>query len=99
MKSLSILSDTLITDRFKRKLELLVFYVICAECIERADVKQLYPTAAYQCLRNTGLKYTIIRCLKPNGTLQTDVVNNLINARAVSMATDITFCLADANRQ
>jgi hypothetical protein len=58
-------------------------------CYLGVDVSQLFPTSAYQCLKNNGYSFVIPRAYYCYGAVDVHVVQTLQNARAAGMVTDI----------
>jgi hypothetical protein len=58
-------------------------------CVLGVDVSQLFSTATYQCMKNSGYIFAIIRGYYSYGAVDVHVVQNLQNARAAGMITDI----------
>jgi hypothetical protein len=72
------------------KLYLLVALIVVPSlCTLGVDVSQLFPTSTYQCMKNNGYTFVILRGYCSFGGMDTNAVSNLNNARAAGMITDI----------
>jgi hypothetical protein len=58
-------------------------------CVLGVDVSQLFSTSTYQCMKNAGYQFVIPRGYYSYGAVDVNVVNNLNNARAAGMITDV----------
>lgn len=58
-------------------------------CVLGVDVSQLFSTSTYQCIKNSGYQFAIIRGYCSYGGVDAHVVNNLQNAKAAGLITDI----------
>lgn len=63
--------------------------VVPSLCVLGVDVSQLFSTATYQCIKNNGYSFVIIRGYCSFGGLDNNAVSNLNNARAAGLITDI----------
>lgn len=69
---------------------LLVFILVFpALCTLGVDVSQLFSTATYQCMKNNGYSFAIIRGYCSYGAVDPHIVTNLQNAKAAGLITDI----------
>jgi GH25 family lysozyme M1 (1,4-beta-N-acetylmuramidase) len=69
---------------------LLVFlFIIPSLCVLGVDVSQLFSTATYQCIKNSGYTFASIRGYCSYGGVDANIVSNLNNARAAGLITDI----------
>lgn len=60
-----------------------------AECVLGVDVSQLFPTSTFQCIKNNGYSFAIIRGYCSYGGVDHNAVQSLNNARAAGLITDI----------
>ena len=68
----------------------LVFLLIVSSlCTLGVDVSQLFSTSTYQCMKNNGYSFAIIRGYCSYGGVDANIINNLNNARAAGLITDI----------
>lgn len=58
-------------------------------CVLGVDVSQLFSTGTYQCMKNNGYEFAIIRGYCSYGGLDHNAVAGLNNARAAGLITDI----------
>ncbi len=58
-------------------------------CVLGVDVSQLFSTSTYQCMKSNGYSFVILRAYCSYGGLDHNAVQNLNNARAAGMITDI----------
>jgi hypothetical protein len=58
-------------------------------CTQGVDVSQLFPTSTFQCLKNNGMSFAIIRGYCSFGGIDHNVVQGLTNAKAAGLVTDI----------
>ena len=65
---------------------LLIVYSLCTLGV---DVSQLFSTATYQCMKNSGYNFAIIRGYCSYGGVDANIISNLHNARAAGLTTDI----------
>lgn len=68
---------------------LLLLLVAPALCTLGVDVSQLFSTATYQCMKNNGYNFAIIRGYCSYGGVDANIISNLNNARAAGLITDI----------
>ena len=70
---------------------LLVALLIIAPClcVKGVDISQLFSTSTYQCMKNNGVQFAIPRGFYSYGAVDANVVNNLQNAKAAGLITDI----------
>ncbi|CAM5999503.1 unnamed protein product [Sphagnum balticum] len=68
---------------------LAVALIIPSTCVLGVDVSQLFPTSTYQCIKNSGYSFVIIRGWCSFGGIDTNAVSNLNNAKAAGLITDI----------
>lgn len=68
---------------------LLALVVAPTLCVLGVDVSQLFSTSTYQCMKNSGYQFAIIRGYCSYGGVDAHVVNNLQNAKAAGLITDI----------
>ena len=66
-----------------------VLLIVPSLCVLGVDVSQLFSTATYQCMRNNGYEFAIIRGYCSFGGLDSNIVANLNNAKAAGLITDI----------
>jgi hypothetical protein len=59
------------------------------EAVLGVDVSQLFPTSTYQCMKSNGYTFAIIRGYCSYGGPDHNAVQNLNNARAAGLITDI----------
>ena len=57
--------------------------------VKGVDISQLFSTSTYQCIKNNGYSFAIPRGFCSYGAVDDHVVNNLNNARAAGLITDI----------
>ena len=57
--------------------------------VKGVDISQLFSTSTYQCIKNSGYSFAIPRGYYSYGAVDVNVVNNLNNARAAGLITDI----------
>jgi hypothetical protein len=67
----------------------ILLLVVPSLCVLGVDVSQLFPVSAYQCLKNNGYHFAIIRGYYSFGAVDVHVVDNLHNAKAAGLTTDI----------
>ena len=58
-------------------------------CVLGVDVSQLFSTSTYQCMKNNGYTFAIIRGYCSYGGVDPNIVSNLNNARGAGLITDI----------
>ena len=58
-------------------------------CVLGVDVSQLFSTSTYQCMKNNGYTFAIIRGYCSDGGVDPNIVSNLNNARGAGLITDI----------
>ena len=58
-------------------------------CVLGVDVSQLFSTGTYQCIKNSGYDFAIIRGYCSYGGIDHNAVTSLNNARAAGLITDI----------
>lgn len=58
-------------------------------CVLGVDVSQLFSTATYQCMKNNGYEFAIIRGYCSFGGMDGNIVANLNNAKAAGLITDV----------
>ena len=74
------------------KLAIALLFCVCLQttiCSVGVDVSQLFSTATYQCMKNNGYIFAIIRGYCSYGGVDHNVVQGLQNARAAGLITDI----------
>ncbi len=72
------------------KLALLVLLLVAPSlCTLGVDVSQLFSTSTYQCMKNSGYNFAIIRGYCSYGGVDANIISNLNNARAAGLITDI----------
>lgn len=74
--------------------KIFIVLVLCAtiysaNCVLGVDVSQLFSTSTYQCMKNNGYEFNIIRGYCSYGGIDHNAVQNLNNARAAGLITDI----------
>lgn len=74
--------------------KLLIALVFCgclysAHCVLGVDVSQLFSTSTYQCMKSNGYEFNILRGYCSYGGVDHNAVQNLQNARAAGLITDI----------
>jgi hypothetical protein len=67
----------------------ILLVVVPSLCVLGVDVSQPFSTATYQCMKNNGYTYVIMRGWYSFGSVDVHVVDNLRNAKAAGMITDI----------
>ena len=72
-----------------KRILLVLLLVVSSLCTLGVDVSQLFSTSTYQCMKNNGYAFAIIRGYCSYGGVDGNVVNNLNNARAAGLITDI----------
>lgn len=60
-----------------------------ANCVLGVDVSQLFSTATYQCMKSNGYEFNILRGYCSYGGVDHNAVQNLQNAKAAGLITDI----------
>ena len=60
-----------------------------ASCVLGVDVSELFSTSTYQCMKNAGYHYAIIRGYRSYGGLDNNAVQGLTNAKAAGLTTDV----------
>ena len=63
--------------------------VVYSQCTLGVDVSQLFSSSTYQCMKNNGYQFAIIRGYCSYGAPDHNVVQGLQNAKSVGMITDI----------
>lgn len=53
------------------------------------DISTLQPASAFECMKSQGFSFAIPRAFHSYGSIDTNAVPNLNNARSVGMKTDI----------
>jgi len=71
------------------RVALLGLLVVSTICTLGVDVSQLFSTSVYTCLKNNGYHFVIPRGYCSYGGVDAHVVQNLNNAKAAGLATDI----------
>ena len=71
------------------KIWLLIALIVPSLCVLGVDVSQLFSTSTYQCMKNNGYSFVIIRGWYSFGAVDKNVVSNLNNAKAAGLITDI----------
>ena len=66
-----------------------VLLIVPALCTLGVDVSQLFSTSTYQCIKNNGYTFAIIRGYCSYGGVDSNIISNLNNARAAGLITDI----------
>ncbi len=72
-----------------KTLFLATMLVMSTFCTLGVDVSQLFSTATYQCMKNNGYNFAIIRGYCSYGGVDSNIISNLNNARAAGLITDI----------
>jgi len=72
-----------------RQIVLLLLLLVPSLCVLGVDVSQLFSTSTYQCMKSNGYEFAIIRGYCSYGGPDGNVVQNLNNAKAAGMITDI----------
>jgi hypothetical protein len=72
-----------------KQIILALLLVVSSLCTLGVDVSQLFSTSTYQCMKNNGYSFAIIRGYCSYGGVDGNIVNNLNNARAAGLITDI----------
>jgi GH25 family lysozyme M1 (1,4-beta-N-acetylmuramidase) len=72
-----------------RQVLLVLLLVLPALCTLGVDISQLFSTSTYTCMKNAGYTFAIPRGYCSFGGLDANIHNNLNNARAAGLATDI----------
>lgn len=67
----------------------LLILVVPSLCTLGVDVSQLFSTSTYQCMKNNGYSFAIIRGYCSYGAVDPNIVTNLQNAKAAGLITDI----------
>ena len=67
----------------------LTLILVPSLCVLGVDVSQLFTTSTYQCMKNNGYQFAIIRGYYSYGAVDVNVVHNLQNAKAAGLITDI----------
>lgn len=67
----------------------LLILVVPSLCTLGVDVSQLFSTSTYQCMKNNGYSFAIIRGYCSYGGVDPNIVTNLQNAKAAGLITDI----------
>ena len=82
---------TIIVNRYmiKQALLLAVLLVVPTISVLGVDVSQLFSTSTYQCMKNNGYTFAIIRGYCSYGGVDANIISNLNNARAAGLITDI----------
>lgn len=70
-------------------LVLLCLTLYSGHCVLGVDVSQLFSTSTYQCMKNNGYSFVIIRGYCSYGGLDHNAVAGLTNAKAAGLITDI----------
>lgn len=65
----------------------LFFYT--ANCVLGVDLAGAFQTSTFQCLKNAGYHYSIIRAFHSTGSIDKTAVQSLTNAKSVGLETDI----------
>ena len=60
-----------------------------ATCVLGVDVSQLFTTSTFQCMKNNGYSFAIIRGYCSFGGIDTHAVQSLTNAKSAGLITDI----------
>lgn len=60
-----------------------------ASCVTGVDLAGAFPTSTFQCFKNAGYSFAIVRAYHSYGAFDTTVVQSLTNAKSVGLATDI----------
>jgi len=60
-----------------------------ALCVLGVDVSQLFSVSTYQCMKNNGYQFAIIRGYCSFGGIDTHAVDSLKNAKSAGLITDI----------
>ena len=66
-----------------------LIFVVSSLCTLGVDVSQLFSTSIYQCMKNNGYSFAIIRGYCSYGGVDPNIVTNLQNAKAAGLITDI----------
>jgi GH25 family lysozyme M1 (1,4-beta-N-acetylmuramidase) len=75
----------------QQRFTLLLLLIIPTLCTLGVDVSQLFTTSTYQCIKNGGHSFVIIRAYQSNGQVDAHAVSNLNNAKAAGLKTDVYF--------
>lgn len=68
---------------------LALLLVVPSLCVLGVDVSQPFSTATYQCMKNNGYIFAIMRGYCSFGGVDSHIIENLNNARAAGLITDI----------
>jgi hypothetical protein len=73
---------------------LILAVLVCAlvfstNCTLGVDVSQLFSTSTYQCMKSNGFSFAVIRGYHSSGTIDTNVIQGLKNAKAAGLSTDV----------
>ena len=68
---------------------LLLCLAIPSWCVLGVDVSQPFSTSTFQCMKNNGYQFAIIRGYCSFGGVDTHAVSSLQNAKAAGLITDI----------
>lgn len=73
------------------KLALLAVLTLCCSvyCNLGLDLAGAFTNANFQCIKNAGYTFVILRGYRSPGAIDTNAVQSLTNAKAVGLATDI----------
>jgi GH25 family lysozyme M1 (1,4-beta-N-acetylmuramidase) len=73
----------------RKSLLILILLLFSATCRLGVDVSQLFSTSVYQCFKNDGYSFVIIRGYRSGGSLDPNIHANLQNAKAAGLTPDI----------
>ena len=68
---------------------LFLLFILPILSVKGVDISQLFSTSTFQCLKNNGQSFVIPRGFYSFGAVDDHVVQNLNNARAAGLITDI----------
>ena len=72
---------------------ILIFLVACfihqASSVTGVDLAGSFSTSTFQCIKNGGYSFAILRAYRSPGSFDTTVVQSLTNARSAGLTTDI----------
>lgn len=68
---------------------MLFCFLLPTECVFGLDMAGEKTTANFQCLKNAGFDFVVIRAYRSLGILDAAATQSLINAKSVGFATDV----------
>jgi GH25 family lysozyme M1 (1,4-beta-N-acetylmuramidase) len=66
-----------------------VLLIVPSLSVLGVDVSQLFSTSTYQCMKNSGYHFVVPRAYHSYGGVDTNAVQNLQNAKAAGLVTDV----------